>query len=860
MDSLFTININPDENVSIKKGKDNIKKYSKEGNDEEKSEEDDKLINFNINEISDENTFEMLGDLNENQIKQFINVRKNIRKYILKSFKKDQIINGRLENSEIEFLCDENKKNNDRIKLILRKDIINNVINNFTKDKQKRNKANDMNNRYFYLNSDEKGYNNNDDDDNYNEEEEDEKNFMDLFMDTDMFEKKINEENERVNQADINDDKKLSDKNEDDDLHCGDKNEDDDLHCGYKNEDDDLHCGYKNEDDDLHCGYKNEDDDLHCGDKNENDDLHYGDKNENDDLHCGDKNEDDDLHCGDKNENDDLHYGDKNENDDLHCGDKNEDDDLHCGDKNENDDLHCVDKNENDNLHCVDKKNEYHDEELAIVISKNSDEDNISVKNDNRSIEEKCIVPKTFNKVLFNFEEIIKNWKLNFPDINTENLFFHLFFLSELYKEKRYICQNCGSIECEKDPFMKTKCLNNFCFLCHKHISENMCHNTRSQYVSFKSHMSSFNDYTNVMYPYNYIPCLSCFTRKHMKCGFPPYIFAKNTYCYRKDYSFKSNRPYVLYMNNPLYIWDISNDKKNRIVDSTKNDNDISVINIKEHKYNTLYNHDKISDIYSIDDYDSDYYDHDLSFKNENEKNNMYENETFDNDIQKNKKKRKFSSYNLGNHNFDKMLNKKSRDDYNHDDIRKNFHYDNKHTNYRKEEDRNYSHKNKYNISYNNKYDNNINNKYNKYDENKQYTNDYLHSDDRNYVRNSVYEKKKNSLYMNNHNARNNNNDHYNLYNNNNNNKYNNQEGHTSGLYKYKKSSKNISHNHVPQNSFNNLSTTSNKNNNKHNSSHNYEKKYSWNPKENGQYKNNNNKKKPENNHRKASGLYKNVY
>ncbi|KYN94174.1 hypothetical protein PRSY57_1451700 [Plasmodium reichenowi] len=786
MDSLFTININPDENVSIKKGKDNIKKYSKEGNDEEKSEEDDKLINFNINEISDENTFEMLGDLNENQIKQFINVRKNIRKYILKSFKKDQIINGRLENSEIEFLCDENKKNNDRIKLILRKDIINNVINNFTKDKQKRNKANDMNNRYFYLNSDEKGYNNNDDDDNYNEEEEDEKNFMDLFMDTDMFEKKINEENERINQADINDDKKLSDKNEDDDLHCGDKNEDDDLHCGYKNEDDDLHYG----------------------DKNENDDLHYGDKNENDDLHCGDK-------------------------------------------------------NKNDNLHCVDKKNEYHDEELAIVISKNSDEDKISVKNDNRSIEEKCIVPKTFNKVLFNFEEIIKNWKLNFPDINTENLFFHLFFLSELYKEKRYICQNCGSIECEKDPFMKTKCLNNFCFLCHKHISENMCHNTRSQYVSFKSHMSSFNDYRNVMYPYNYIPCLSCFTRKHMKCGFPPYIFAKNTYCYRKDYSFKSNRPYVLYMNNPLYIWDISNDKKNRIVDSTKNDNDISVINIKEHKYNTLYNHDKISDIYSIDDYDSDYYDHDLSFKNENEKNNMYENETFDNDIQKNKKKRKFSSYNLGNHNFDKMLNKKSRDDYNHDDIRKNFHYDNKHTNYRKEEDRNYSHKNKYNISYNNKYDNNINNKYNKYDENKQYTNDYLHSDDRNYVRNSVYEKKKNSLYMNNHNARNNNNDHYNLYNNNNNNnnnKYNNQEGHTSGLYKYKKSSKNISHNHVPQNSFNNLNTTSNKNNNKHNSSHNYEKKYSWNPKENGQYKNNNNKKKPENNHRKASGLYKNVY
>ncbi|ETW54186.1 hypothetical protein PFUGPA_04056 [Plasmodium falciparum Palo Alto/Uganda] len=717
MDSLFTININPDENVSIKKGKDNIKKYSKEGNDEEKSEEDDKLINFNINEISEDNTFEMLGDLNENQIKQFINVRKNIRKYILKSFKKDQIINGRLENSEIEFLCDENKKNNDQIKLILRKDIINNVINNFTKDKQKRNKANDMNNRYFYLNSDEKGYNNNDDDDNYNEEEVDEKNFMDLFMDTDMFEKKMNEENERIKEADINDDKKL---------------------------------------------------------------------------------------------------------------------------------------------------------ELAIVISKNSDEDKISVKNDNRLIEEKCIVPKTFNKVLSNFEEIIKNWKLNFPDINTENLFFHLYFLSELYKEKRYICQNCGSVECEKDPFMKTKCLNNFCFLCHKHISENMCHNTRSQYASFKSHMSSFNDYRNIMYPYNYISCLSCFTRKHMKCGYPPYIFAKNTYCYRKDYSFKSNRPYVLYMNNPLYIWDISNDKKNRIVDSTKNDNDISVINIKGHKYNTLYNHDKISDIYSIDDYDSDYYDHDLSFKNENEKNNMYENEknnmyeneTFDNDIQRNKKKRKFSSYNLGNHNSDKMLNKKSRDEYNHDDIRKNFHYDNKHTNYRKEEGRNYSHKNKYNISYNNKYDNNINNKYNKHDENKQYTNDYLHSDDRNYVRNSVYEKKKNSIYMNNHNARNNNNDHYNLYNNNNNknNKYNNQQGNTSGLYKYKKSSKNISHNHVPQNSFNNLSTTSNKNNNKHNSSHNYEKKYSWNPRENGQYKNNNNKKKPENNHRKASGLYKNVY
>ncbi|SPJ12888.1 conserved Plasmodium protein, unknown function [Plasmodium sp. DRC-Itaito] len=791
MDSLFTININPDENVSLNKGKDNIKKYSKEGNDEEKSEEDDKLINFNINEISEENTFEMLGDLNENQIKQYINVRKNIRKYILKSFKKDAILNGRLENSEIEFMCDENKKNNEQIKLILRKDIINNVINNFTKDKQKKNKVNDMNNRYFYLNSDEKGYNNNDYDDNYNEEEEDEKNFMDLFMDTDMLEKKMNEKNERINETDINGD----------------------------------------------------------------DNLHSGDKNGDDNLHSGDTNGDDNLHSGDKNEDTNLHSADKIEDANLHSADKNGDDNLHCGNKIEVDDLHSFDK-----------KNEYHDEELAIVISKNSDEDKISITNDNISIEEKCIVPKTFNKVLSNFEEVIKNWKLNFPDINSENLFFHLFFLSELYKEKRYICQNCGSIECEKDPFMKTKCLNNFCFLCHKHISENMCHNTRSQYVSFKSHMNSFIDYKNIMYPYNYISCLNCFTRKHIKCGSPPYIFAKNTYCYRKDYSFKSNRPYVIYMNNPFYIWDISNDKKNSIVDNTKNDNDISVINTKGHKYNTLYNHDKISDIYSIDDYDTDYYDHDVSFKNKNEKNNMHENDIFDNDIQKNEKKRKFSSYNLGNHNSDGMINKKYRDDYNHDDIRKNFHYDNKHIHHRKGEDRNYNHKNKYNISYNNKYENNINSKYNKHDENKHYKNDYIHNDDCNYVRTSIYEKKKNSLYMNNHNARNNNNDYYNLYknnnnnNNNNNNKYNSHEGHTSGLYKYKKSSNNIPRNYISQNSFNNLSTTSSKNNNKHNSSHNYEKKYSWNPRENGQHKNNNNKKKPENNHRKASGLYKNVY
>ncbi|SOV19539.1 conserved Plasmodium protein, unknown function [Plasmodium sp. gorilla clade G2] len=780
MDSLFTININPDENVSLNKGKDNIKKYSKEENDEEKNDEDDKLINFNINEISKENPFEMLGDLNENQIEQYMNVRKNIRKYILKSFKKDKIINGRLENSEIEFLCDKNKKNNDQIKLILKKDIINNVINNFTKDKQKRNKGNDMNNRYFYLNPDEKGYNNNDDDDNdnYNEEERDEKNFMDLFMDTDMFEKKMNEEIERNNETDMNDDKKLSDNNEDD------KNDDD------NNEDD------NNEDD-------NNEDDKNGDDKNDDD--------KNDD----DKNDDD--------KNDDDIYND-------------------------------------------DKKNEFHNDEVAIVISKNSDEDKTSITSDNILIEEKCIVPKNFNKILSNFEKRIKRWKINFPDINSENLFFHLYFLSELYKEKKYICQNCGSIECEKDSFMKAKCLNNFCFLCHKHISENMCHNTRSQYVSFKSHINSFNDYRFIMYPYNYISCLNCFKRKHIKCGSPPYIFAKNTYFYRKDYNFKSNRAYVLYMNNPLYIWDISNDKKNSIADSTNNDSDISVINIKGHKYNTLYNHDKISNIYSIDDYDSDYYDHDELFKNE--KNHTYQNDTFHNDIQNNKKKRKFSSYNLGNNNSDKMLNKKSRDDYNHDDIRKNFHYDNKHTHHRKDEDRNYIRKNKYSNSYNNKYDNNINNKYNKHDENKNYRNDYSYGDDGNYVRTSVYEKKKNSFYTNNNNARNNNNDHYNLYNNNNNNnnnnkynnKYNSQEKQTSGLYKYKNSSNNISNNYVSHNSFNNVNTTSNKNNNKHNSSQKYDKKPSWNPRENGQNKNNNNKKKSENNHRKTSGLYKNVY
>ncbi|SBS86635.1 conserved Plasmodium protein, unknown function [Plasmodium ovale] len=188
-------------------------------------------------------------------------------------------------------------------------------------------------------------------------------------------------------------------------------------------------------------------------------------------------------------------------------------------------------------------------------LNKNRKQDDL-VENTISTAAKESSVNLELNDVMSEFREKIKNWLTKFPDINCENFFFHLYFLVELHKEKRSMCQNCGSFDCEKDIPLSLACKNTFCFLCCKRVLGNQCHSTKIQYLSFKSNITqTLNSFKRIQYPYKSISCLKCLSKDHFKCGKPPYEHAKYSYEARKMFNHKLSRTKFVYLKNPLDIW-----------------------------------------------------------------------------------------------------------------------------------------------------------------------------------------------------------------------------------------------------------------------------------------------------------------
>ncbi|CRG94719.1 conserved Plasmodium protein, unknown function [Plasmodium gallinaceum] len=343
---------------------------------------------------------------------------------------------------------------------------------------------------------------------------------------------------------------------------------------------------------------------------------------------------------------------------------------------------------------------------------------------------ENSIINFGMNKVIEEFKEKIKNWLVRFPDINSENFFFHLYFLVESYKEKKNLCQHCGSIGCERDEFLRYKCKNMFCFLCNISVLGHMCHNTRSQYLAFKSNIKTLNEYKNIKIPFKSISCLKCLKNNHYKCGNPPYIFGKYSYNFRRGFSNKLDKSCYVYLENPHNIWELDNVK----IDKYKCNNDgniISNLNVCfiKNSNDTFKNHNRNNKIRNNSKHnlilDNDYNKLNTSSVGDKDEKEIYDKNPFKKNVQTYNQKRSFPFGSLENNNID-IKNKKHKNLY-HDNNKNNFMKNNNYDNKNNFTKNNNYHNNNYSNEDNNHNNKNYFSKDNNYGNNKYFTKDNSH-------------------------------------------------------------------------------------------------------------------------------------
>ncbi|SCM04232.1 conserved Plasmodium protein, unknown function [Plasmodium chabaudi chabaudi] len=436
MDNLFTINIDPDENVCLNddKNKDEIPRRAKYKNDQIDYIDADSfdLIPYEINEIRKTDDLETISELNDNQITQYQNIRKNIQKYIFKCFKEDDVVIDFPDISKDTFIEQLHFKN---VKITLNKDKVDEIIAHSSREKHKRNKPSELNNRYYC------------DKNIFDEDETSDKNFIDMLIGNDISIDKINVDKE--NEAN----KDASSQN-----------------------------------------------------------VQYNEEN------------------------------DQNENDKI------------------------TQYNDNSTIQTINSANDCNNGKNEILENEENDEKCDDINNTNNTIYENTLEPFKFNNIISEFGKKINNWLIKFPDIDCENFFFHLFFLSEHHREKGFTCNNCGSHNMENCSNSNYKCENNYCFICDKHKPGHVCHNTRAQYNYFKHNLLKSLYYTtDLKYPNNIIPCLKCMSNDHYICGNPPYIFSQESYMFRKEFSRQFDYKNYVYFKNSHYIWEINDSFKNMV-------------------------------------------------------------------------------------------------------------------------------------------------------------------------------------------------------------------------------------------------------------------------------------------------------
>ncbi|GAB68062.1 hypothetical protein PCYB_126270 [Plasmodium cynomolgi strain B] len=505
MDNLFTININPDKNVRLNTnteknqlgnfGRDREgltvppdEEYNKnngnknntnDNNNNHCSVEEDEVITLEMDQISTNDSFDMLEELNENQINDYENMRKKIRAHILTSFQKDNILIEGPEHLEQDSFFKEHKLERNENKLLkLRKDKIYLIVSSASQERNKRSRQNEASNRYYYdpnvIGEDKPG---------------DYDNFVDVLLGREAPRKGSNPPSKGV------------------------------------------------------VAVKEE-------------------REKNAATDAGEENAATDAGV----ENAATDSGEENAA--IDAGVENTGDDSI-------DQVGTVE---------IEEKTVQEEDPPPVVIENaeggtpkkgTTDESaEFCAERCVQTCEEICPDDSKSNHVVDDFREKIKNWLVKFPDINSENLFFHFYFQSELYKEKKYTCQNCGSSDCDRELTFRHVCRNTYCFLCYKRVTGPICHNTKAQYVAFKANTGKLiNDLKYIQYPYKSMSCLNCFSNDHLKCGRPPYIYAKHTYNVRREYNSKLDPSYFVYLRNPRNIWILHEPKTNEQKGNNDGDN-----------------------------------------------------------------------------------------------------------------------------------------------------------------------------------------------------------------------------------------------------------------------------------------------
>ncbi|ANQ09553.1 Uncharacterized protein PCOAH_00045940 [Plasmodium coatneyi] len=492
MDNLFTININPDENVrlNINREKDLYGIFGGDGEgltvapDEEYNEnnnihctvEENEVITLQMDQISTSDSFDMLDELNESQINDYENIRKKIRAHILTSFQKDNILIETPEHLEADSSKEQNLEENEKKLLKLRKDKIYLIVSSASQERNKRSKQNEANSRYYY-------------DPNMVGEDvsADYDNFVDVLLGRMAPQRGDSPPLEGVVAA----------------------NEEGEENGAIEVDGEDAPIEVDGEVAPIEVD--GEDAPFEVGEENAVTDAGV----------------------------------------------------------------------ENTGTDSIDQGGTAEMEEETVQEEEPPPEDiegeeggtpkwamdegaEICEEGSVQMGEEICPDDSMSNHVVDDFREKIKNWLVKFPDMNSENLFFHFYFQSELYKEKKYICQNCGSSDCDREFTFRHVCKNTFCFLCYKRVNGPMCHNTKTQYVAFKANAKMLiNELKNIQYPYKSMSCLNCFSNDHLKCGRPPYVYAKHSQNVRREYSSKLNPSYFVYLRNPKNVWFLHEPKTN---------------------------------------------------------------------------------------------------------------------------------------------------------------------------------------------------------------------------------------------------------------------------------------------------------
>ncbi|EUD69398.1 hypothetical protein C922_00261 [Plasmodium inui San Antonio 1] len=494
MDNLFTININPDENVRLNTSTEKNQFWNFEGDregltvppDEEYDEnngsntnkndnnhnhcsfEEDEVITLEMDQISTNDSFDMLEELNENEINDYENMRKKIRAHILTSFQNDNILIEDSEHLEPNSFKEHKLERKEKKLLKLRKDKIYLIISSASQERNKKSRQNEANIRYYYdpnlVGEDPPG---------------DYDSFLDVVLGRETPRRGASHPSERV--VAVNEESEKNDAREV--------------------------------------------------------------KGENVDVE-----------------------GSK-EYDATDAGVENT----------------GIDSIDQVGTAEIEEKNVQAEEASPVLIENaeggtpkgaRDESAEFSAERCLQTCQENCPDDSMSYPVVDDFREKIKNWLVKFPDINSENLFFHFYFQSELYKEKKYTCQNCGSSDCDRELTFRHVCKNTYCFLCYKRVSGPICHNTKAQYVAFKANARKLiNDLKYIHYPYKSISCLNCFSNDHLKCGRPPYIYAKHTHNVRREYNSKLDPSYYVYLRNPRSIWILHEPKTNEWKGNSDGDN-----------------------------------------------------------------------------------------------------------------------------------------------------------------------------------------------------------------------------------------------------------------------------------------------